>query len=330
MSVDLIIEGAVAKVVLNRPEKLNALTREMRVQLREHFERLRFDDDVRAILVTGEGRAFCTGADVGRHAARRAARRARTDQGGSHTFLRMMHAIEKPMIAAVRGPTVGIGWSHRAGLRPDRRVGDRTLLADLPPHRPGTGWRRDLVPDASHRHGEGQGAGVHRALRRSARRRCHLGLVNEVVPDDQLMARAEALAADLATRPDLRVRHGEEAVPHGVGAELRGLPGLWKPSCSRSSIRPRTTAKASPHSGKSASRTSWGDETRRDSAPPPVAGGEGIVQHAPLPSPHPARGREFVPSVSLPATRAGLHHPGWLAACPGPWPRSAGYARESR
>src|SRR5271163_913195 len=65
MSVELIIEGAVAKVVLNRPDKLNALTREMRVQLREHFERLRFDDAIRAILVTGEGRAFCTGADVG-------------------------------------------------------------------------------------------------------------------------------------------------------------------------------------------------------------------------------------------------------------------------
>jgi len=66
MSVDLIIEGAVAKVVLNRPEKLNALTWEMRQQLREYFERLRFDDDVRAIIVTGEGRGFCSGADVGR------------------------------------------------------------------------------------------------------------------------------------------------------------------------------------------------------------------------------------------------------------------------
>jgi len=65
MPVDLIIEGAVAKVVLNRPERLNALTWEMRQQLREYFSELRFNDAVRAIIVTGEGRAFCTGADVG-------------------------------------------------------------------------------------------------------------------------------------------------------------------------------------------------------------------------------------------------------------------------
>jgi enoyl-CoA hydratase/carnithine racemase len=58
MPVDLIIEGAVAKVVLNRPEKLNALSWEMREQLAEHFTALRFNDAVRAVIVTGEGRAF--------------------------------------------------------------------------------------------------------------------------------------------------------------------------------------------------------------------------------------------------------------------------------
>ena len=79
MSVDLIIEGAVAKVALNRPEKLNALTMEMRQQLREHFAALRFNDAVRAIIVTGEGRAFCTGADVGRMQRGGPAVRARKD-----------------------------------------------------------------------------------------------------------------------------------------------------------------------------------------------------------------------------------------------------------
>ena len=111
MSVDLIIEGPVAKIVLNRPEKLNALTHEMRAQLRDYTQQLRFDDNVRAIIVTGEGRAFCTGADVGR--MQRGGLRAEREkmQGGSHHFLRTLHATEKPVIAAVRGPTVGIGWS---------------------------------------------------------------------------------------------------------------------------------------------------------------------------------------------------------------------------
>ena len=55
MSVDLTIEGAVAKVVLNRPEKLNALSVEMRENLCDYFARLRFNDAVRVVIVTGAG-----------------------------------------------------------------------------------------------------------------------------------------------------------------------------------------------------------------------------------------------------------------------------------
>src|SRR5215813_3177886 len=56
MSVDLTIDGAVATVVLNRPEKLNALSVEMREKLCDYFARLRFDDAVRVVIVTGAGR----------------------------------------------------------------------------------------------------------------------------------------------------------------------------------------------------------------------------------------------------------------------------------
>ncbi len=200
MSVDLTIDGAVAKVTLNRPEKLNALTVEMRQQLREHFAALRFNDDVRAIIVTGEGRAFCTGADVGR--MQRGGLRAEREklQGGSHTFLRTLHAIEKPVIAAVRGPTVGIGWSialacdlivasetarfsqifRRIGLAPDG--GAIWLLT----RRIGLARAKELVFTA--RFVEAQEA-------------LSLGLVNHVVEDGELMVRAEELAADLASGP---------------------------------------------------------------------------------------------------------------------------------
>ena len=115
MPVDLIIEGAVAKVVLNRPERLNALTWEMRQQLREYFSELRFNEAVRAIIVTGEGRAFCTGADVGGMERKELRGEREKLQAGSHSYMRVLASIEKPVIAAVRGPTVGIGWSIAMG-----------------------------------------------------------------------------------------------------------------------------------------------------------------------------------------------------------------------
>jgi len=71
MSVDLTVEGAVAKIVLNRPDKLNALNVEMRQSLCDYFARLRFDDSVRVVIVTGPGEGFCSGADVDRMAGSR-------------------------------------------------------------------------------------------------------------------------------------------------------------------------------------------------------------------------------------------------------------------
>ena len=200
MSVELIIEGAVAKVVLNRPDKLNALTREMRVQLRENFERLRFDDAVRAILVTGEGRAFCTGADVG--GMQRGGLRSERERlmGGSHGFLRVMHAIEKPIIAAVRGPTVGIGWS--IALACDLIVASETARFSQIFRRIGLAPDGGAIWFLTRRIGMARAKDlVFTARFVEAAEALSLGLVNEVVPDDQLMVRAEALAADLASGP---------------------------------------------------------------------------------------------------------------------------------
>lgn len=65
MAVDLIVDGALARLVLNRPERMNALTMEMRAELRDHLIRIRDDDAIRAAILTGAGAHFCSGADVG-------------------------------------------------------------------------------------------------------------------------------------------------------------------------------------------------------------------------------------------------------------------------
>src|SRR5580693_1193834 len=200
MPVDLTIDGAVATVTLNRPEKLNALTIEMRQQLRDHFAALRFNDEVRAIIVTGEGRAFCTGADVGR--MQRGGLRSERErmQGGSHAFLRTLHAIEKPVIAAVRGPTVGIGWS--IALACDLIVASETARFSQIFRRIG------LAPDGGAIWFLTRRLGLARAKELvftarfvEAQEALSLGLVNHVVEDDELMAKTEELAAELGEAP---------------------------------------------------------------------------------------------------------------------------------
>ena len=221
MSVDLTIEGAVAKVVLNRPDKLNALTIDMRQSLCDYFAQLRFDDKVRAIIVTGAGRGFCSGADVDRMAGQPhdlRADRERMQQGG-HTFIRTLHAIEKPVIAAVRGPAVGIGWS--IALACDLIVASKTARFSQIFRRIG------LAPDGGAIWFLTRRIGMLKAkeLVFSARfveaeEALALGLVNYVVEDDELMSKTDQLAGELAEAPTFALGLAKKLFHAAVGPSL--------------------------------------------------------------------------------------------------------------
>ena len=201
MTVELTIHGPVATITLNRPEKLNALTVEMREALRDHFARIRFDDTIRAAVVTGAGGNFCSGADVTRmnraHDIRADRQRL---QAGSHAFIRTMHAIEKPLVAAVPGVAVGIGWSIALACdiivaAEDARFGAVFRRIGLAPDG-GMAWflaRRASVPRAKELAFSARILGAEEALR--------LGLVEHVVPTGELLAKARELADDLASGP---------------------------------------------------------------------------------------------------------------------------------
>src|ERR1035437_5333662 len=111
MSVELIIDGPIAKVVLNRPEKLNALTWEMRMQLCDYFEQIRYNDDIRAVIVTGAGTSFCSPADIDRMGDSDIRAAPLPVDRATRTYTRQLHAIGRPVIAAVGGNAVGVGWS---------------------------------------------------------------------------------------------------------------------------------------------------------------------------------------------------------------------------
>ena len=202
MSVDLTVEGAVATVVLNRPEKLNALSGEMRQSLCDHFARLRYDDAVRVVVVTGAGRGFCSGADVNRMAGQLhdlRGGRERLQQGG-HTFIRALHAIEKPTIAAVRGPAVGIGWS--IALACDLVVASKTARFSQIFRRIGLAPDGGAIWFLTRRLGMAKAKElVFTARFVEAEEALALGLANYVVEDDQLTAKTDELAADLAAAP---------------------------------------------------------------------------------------------------------------------------------
>ncbi len=109
------VERAVLTLALNRPDRLNAVTDSMIEELVDAFRRADADPAVRAVVVTGRGRAFCAGADLSAGASRfdpeaRGGARDIADHrdGGGRVGL-AVHACRKPVIAAVNGPAVGFG-----------------------------------------------------------------------------------------------------------------------------------------------------------------------------------------------------------------------------
>ncbi len=108
------VEARVLTITLNRPERLNAFTNQMRDELLDALDRAEADDDVRAIVFTGAGRGYCAGADLGAGGKTFSDDRDRSEDqfpdrdGGGTLTLRLFDCC-KPLIAAINGPAVGIG-----------------------------------------------------------------------------------------------------------------------------------------------------------------------------------------------------------------------------
>lgn len=198
------VEDHIATITLNRPEVLNALTLEIYAQLRDLFEALRYQDDVRVIVITGNGRAFCSGGDVHKIIGEVLDR----DMRGHLEFCRMtghlirnMRLLPKPIIAAVNGTAAGAGAV--IALASDFRIVAETAkfaflftrvgltgadmgAAFLLPRVIGQGRAMDLLM-------LGDDVDAARAER--------FGLATRVVPLDQVMLTSRALAERLAQGP---------------------------------------------------------------------------------------------------------------------------------
>ncbi|MFV0646011.1 MAG: enoyl-CoA hydratase/isomerase family protein [Sphingomonadaceae bacterium] len=110
MAVEVQIDGGVAIVTINRPERKNAITMAMRDQFQQVFQQLQDDDEVRAIILTGAGGDFAAGADVGEMGTGG----VRGNMIKSRTLHRMVRAVahtQKPVIAAVEGVCIGVAFA---------------------------------------------------------------------------------------------------------------------------------------------------------------------------------------------------------------------------
>lgn len=109
------VEDQILTITLNRPDNLNAFTRIMRDELIDAFDKADNDDDVRAIIITGAGRAFCAGADLGKgtetfdYKARGEVNDGDLHRDGGGRVTLRMYQSKKPIIGAINGPAVGIG-----------------------------------------------------------------------------------------------------------------------------------------------------------------------------------------------------------------------------
>lgn len=204
MTIIVSTEGAVATVTLDRPDKKNAMNREMRVAMREVFERLQDDTAIRAIVLTGAGADFCAGADIREMGGGGIADAMGRMELQNRTMRALIHT-GVPVVAAVRGVCIGVAWSIALAC---------DYIVAAPDARFQFGFRNvGLAPDggAIHLLSRNLGPVRARALVYSGRfvggEEAHaLGLVSELAPAADVLARAQALAAEWATAPTLSLR----------------------------------------------------------------------------------------------------------------------------
>lgn len=223
------VDAHVATITLNRPDRLNAATFDMGEQLQAAIARADADRDVRVVILTGAGRGFCSGDDVAAAWGDPRMEAITAELGSVRPPLtpevRMFLDCRKPLIAAVNGVALGIGMDF-AVLCDIRIASEHARFGQL-------FVKMGLMADVTGYWRLPQLVGTSRAAELlltgdiiDAAEAERIGLVSKVVPADQLLADAGALAARIAANPPLALEHIKEGLRRGVGRSVDQLPEL--------------------------------------------------------------------------------------------------------
>jgi len=213
--VELDAEAGVATITLNRPDALNALTVPMKQALLAAFRRVERERAVRAVILTGAGRAFCSGQDLRERLEPEAAPLGVEVRERYNPIVRAMRGLPKPIVAAINGVAAGAGAS--LAMACDIRIASDEASFALAFGRVG------LVPDSGATWFLPRLVGATRAAELallndpvSAADAVRLGLIGRVVPAAELAAEARAVAARLAA-----------GAPRAIALTKRALDAAW-------------------------------------------------------------------------------------------------------
>ncbi len=196
------VDEGIATLTLNRPEKLNAFTHEMLNEMIDAFDRADADDAVRCVIVTGAGRAFCAGADLSSggdtfDADARADRQGGLQRDGGGRLTLRIFDLNKPIIAAINGPAVGVGVTMTLPM--DVRLASDTARFGF------VFARRGIVPEACSSWFLPRVVGINQALEWCysgrvfpASEALEGGLLRSVHDGESLLPTARAIARDIA------------------------------------------------------------------------------------------------------------------------------------
>lgn len=218
------IQGHIATITLNRPDKLNAFTTEMLYAWADALQECQRNDQVRVVVLTGAGRAFCSGGDVKGMGERRQAEtpieRKESLANRVHRIPLIMDELDKPVLVAINGVATGAGLDM--ALMGDIRIAAESARMAETYVRVGImagdggAWYLPRI------------VGIPRALELlwsgrfvDAKEAKEIGLVNQVVPDAELMAATYEMAERIAEGPPLAIRMMKKAVYQGMRMDVR-------------------------------------------------------------------------------------------------------------
>jgi len=206
----------IAKLTLNRPERFNAVSQQMLEELLVAFDDVDKDESVRVLVITGAGKGFCAGADV-----------TGMPGGGApqqvvlgSTIIRSLRMVEKPVIAMINGPAVGGGCA--LALACDMRVGSENARFMNAFVRRGlsSGWAGPwLYPRLM-----GLGKAMEILLTGDfleAQEAERIGVLNKLVPTEDLEKETMALASKIAAGPPIAIRETKRLVYEGLESEFQ-------------------------------------------------------------------------------------------------------------